>query len=82
MGSLQARWQRQKAHVEVYSTSVQPFKQLMNQAFGDRTGASVFALKYHLFNHLVTDLKKFGNMDLLNAVPFENFNLFTKVAYK
>lgn len=42
----------------------------------------MFTLKFHLLDHLVTYLKQFGNMDLLNAAPFEHFDLSIKMAYK
>lgn len=42
----------------------------------------IHTLKFHLLDHVVEDLSKFGGLNILDASPYEHFNTFFKQSYR
>lgn len=53
-------------------------KKAMVDYFHGTSDNSLHTLKFHLLGHIKEDLKTFGTRFVLDASPFENFNLSIK----
>ena len=60
---------------------ISAFKINVTSVFQPHCETGLSTLKYHLLDHLVTDLERFGSIRVLSASPFEHFNLHIKKAY-
>ena len=58
------------------------FKQTCKDIFEKHVNRGLFTLKFHLLDHLVEDLRKYGTLDFLDAGPYENYNATIKGFYK
>jgi hypothetical protein len=61
--------------------SIHVFKKLVSSVFRPHFENSILTLKFHLLDHVVDDLERFGSIKVLSASPFEHFNLNIKQAY-
>lgn len=62
-------------------TKVLEFKAKVWNLFRPHCKPGLNTLKFHLLDHLVDDLERFGTIRVLSASPYENFNLIVKQAY-
>ena len=60
---------------------VSAFKEDISKLFGPHCKTGLQTLKFHLLDHMVLDLERFGSLRVLSASPYEHFNLFVKQAY-
>ena len=64
------------------STTVQEWKKLVVEFFGAYCETGLFTLKFHMLDHMVTDIRKFGTLSVLSASQFEHFNTDIKKAVR
>lgn len=57
-------------------------KKEMIEIFHEQYDSSLCALKFHLLDNVVEDLKIFGNLTIPNASPFEHYNIHIKRSYR
>ena len=62
-------------------SAVHLFKEHVWTLFGPHCDRGLNTLKFHLLDHLVDDLERFGTIHVLNASPYEHFNLIVKQSY-
>lgn len=54
----------------------------MKKIFEDHFESELHALKVYLLNSIVEDLKLFENLQVLNSIPFERYNVHIKSAHR
>ena len=64
-----------------FNDTLHHFKTDMTSLFQVFCPTDMGTLKYHLLDHIIDDLSKFGSIRLLSASPYEHFNLQIKAAY-
>jgi len=68
--------------VEDLGNRVLQFKEAVIAFFGDYCDKGVFTLKFHLLDHMVDDLRRFGSLSVLDASAYEHFNTDIKSAVR
>lgn len=61
---------------------IREFKSVVEGAFASHCPSGLYTLKYHLLDHLVEDLERFGSISFMDAGPFEHFNVVIKQSYR
>lgn len=61
---------------------VKEFKRELVERFDDHCESGLYTLKFHLLDHMVEDIRKFGTLSVLDGSPFEHFNVHIKQAYR
>ncbi len=61
---------------------IKTFKSKCVNLFSPFVDKGLFSLKFHLLDHLMEDLRKYGNLDFLDAGPYENYNFVIKEFYR
>ena len=61
--------------------TVASFKYQMTSLFHDCSPTGIATLKFHLLDHIIQDLQRFGSIRMLTASPFEHFNVHIKSAH-
>ena len=69
------------ADMDELQNAVREFKKLLWCVFGPHCNNGLNTLKFHLLDHLVHDLKRFGSISVLSASPYEHFNYVIKQSY-
>lgn len=67
--------------LEELRSTVLLFKKQVWALFGPHCDRGLNTLKFHLLDHLVDDLQRFGTIRVLSASPYEQFNLIVKQSY-
>lgn len=57
------------------------FEKEVQKLFGARSEGGLNTLKFHLRDHLIDDVNRFGTVLVLSASPYEHFNLIVEQAY-
>lgn len=57
-------------------------KKECKKVFGPYVEKGMYTLKFHLLDHLVPDLKRYGSLDVLDGGPYEYFNTVVKLHYR
>ena len=68
--------------IEEIDEMVKNFKRDVVTLFEPHCDSGLFTLKFHLLDHLCTDLRCFGTLAMLDAGPYEHFNHIIKMAYR
>ena len=68
--------------LDTLQSEIKIFKTKMVGLFHDCCPNGLGTLKFHLFDHIVDDIRRFGTISVLSASPFEHFNLHIKSAYR
>ena len=63
------------------ASTIVDFKKQVWTLFRPHCERGLNTLKFHLLDHLVDDLQRFGSIHILSASPYEHFNLIVKQAY-
>lgn len=61
---------------------VRRLKKECKRLFDPYVKKGLYTLKFHLLDHLVEDLGKYGSLDYLNGGPYEYFNAVVKQHYR
>jgi hypothetical protein len=67
--------------LENMRSQIQSFKRMVSDLFSSEFPRVLLTLKFHLLDHMVCDIERFGSLKVLCASPFEHYNLFIKQAY-
>jgi hypothetical protein len=67
--------------LENMQSRIQSFKAMVSDLFSSEFPRVLLTLKFHLLDHMVCDIERFGSLKALCASPFEHYNLFVKQAY-
>jgi len=67
--------------MEELMVSIHTFKSAVWRLFGPHCENGLNTLKFHLLDHLVDELARFGTVLVLSASPYEHFNLIVKQSY-
>lgn len=73
-------WNRQ--NVLKLQHQVVESNRLLVKTFGKHCNAGLFALKSHLLNHVVENLRVFRTLFVFDALPLAQYNVNTNHAYK
>ena len=57
-------------------------KKKAKEVFSPIVQRGLYTLKFHLLDHLVTDLERYTSLDFLDASPYEYYNTHIKKAYR
>lgn len=60
------------------SENIRQLKILSKELFGDLEDTNLFTLKFHMLDHIVEDVARFENLNILDAFPYEHFNFILK----
>lgn len=72
------------SHIEALKirASIKRLKKECKRVFDPYVQKGLYTLKFHLLDHLVEDLLKYGSLDYLNAGPYEYYNTVVKKHYR
>lgn len=59
---------------------VRALKREFVDRFYDHCDSGIYALKLHLLDHMVEDMRRSATLNMLDASPFERFNVYVKLA--
>lgn len=68
--------------ISEFKKKVQYFKVLTIKTFQDFCVSGLFTLKFHLLDHMVEDMERFGSLQVLDASAFEHYNTDIKAAIR
>lgn len=69
------------AELQDLRSTVLTFKKQVWSLFGPHCDRGLNTLKFHLLDHLVDDLQRFGTVRVLSASPYEHYNVVIKQSY-
>lgn len=61
---------------------IRHLKELRKSTFERHCETVLYTLMFHLLDHVVEDVERFGNLKTLNALPVESFSVYIKLAYR
>jgi hypothetical protein len=61
---------------------IRRLKKECKRVFDPYVNKGLYTLKFHLLDHLVEDIMKYGSLDYLSAGPYEYFNTVVKKHYR
>jgi len=65
-----------------FEKKIYNFKKTVMQFYGKYCEKGLFTLKFHLLDHMVEDMRKFGTLSVLDASAYEHFNTDIKAAVR
>lgn len=61
---------------------VKQFRRTLLQTINEHCDSSLYTLKYHVLDHVVEYIQRFGTSSVLHSSPYEHFNVHIDQAYK